>query len=237
MTTSADLLVIEDDEQMLGVFVKMLEREGYTCRGARTAGSAREFLADRTPDLIVLDLVLPDEDGLDLLAWIRDQDGPPVIVVSGRTSVGDRVLGLEAGADDYVVKPVASHELIARVRAVLRRFDEPERRLVYGPLEIDSESRQVVLAGEPVELTRKEFDLLAVLAATPGRAFSRRELLAEVWGSAPEYQGSDTVTEHVRRVRDKLGDDPQVPGWIVTMRSVGYRFDPGVPSEVADADD
>lgn len=237
MAASADLLVIEDDEQMLGVFVKMLEREGYACRGVQTAGSARESLAERTPDLIVLDLALPDEDGLDLLASIRDDDGPPVIVVSGRTSVGDRVLGLDAGADDYVSKPVASHELIARVRAVLRRFDEPERRLVYGPLEIDSESRQVVLAGEPVELTRKEFDLLAVLVANPGRAFSRRELLAEVWGSAPEYQGTDTVTEHVRRLRQKLGDDPGVPDWIVTMRGIGYRFDPEVSGGGAGADD
>lgn len=237
MTASADLLVVEDDEQMLRVFVKMLEREGYTCRGTQTAGGARDALAERTPDLIVLDLVLPDEDGLDLLAWIRDQDGPPVIVVSGRTSVGDRVLGLDAGADDYVTKPVASHELIARVRAVLRRFDEPERRLAYGPLEIDRESRQVRLSGELVELTRKEFDLLVVLASNPGRAFSRRDLLAEVWGSAPEYQGADTVTEHVRRLRQKLGDDPEVPRWIVTMRGVGYRFDPEVPGGAADADD
>ncbi len=237
MAASADVLVVEDDEQLLGVYLKMLEREGYACRGAQTAGSARECLADHTPDLVVLDLVLPDEDGIDLLAWICDHDGPPVIVVSGRTSVGDRVLGLDTGADDYISKPVASHELIARVRAVLRRSDEPQHRLVYSPLEIDRESRQVVLSGEPVELTRKEFDLLAVFAANPGRAFSRRELLAEVWGSAPEYQGSDTVTEHVRRLRQKLGDDSEVPGWIVTMRGVGYRFDPDVLREVADADD
>lgn len=222
------VLVVEDDGRVSEVLARVLARAGFCVSLAESAGEARRSFGDGCVDLVLLDLDLPDGDGLDLLAEIRECGDVPTIVVSERHSEGDRILGLRMGADDYVVKPFSPAELVARVAAVLRRCggeDVPES-IVHGDLEIDARSHQVFLRGREVELTRREFDLLATLAAQPRRAFSREELLREVWESAPEYLGKATVTEHVRRLRRKLGDRPVGPPWIVAVRGVGYRFEP-----------
>ncbi len=175
-------------------------------------------------DLVVLDL---DRDGgtADVLTKIRRRSTVPVIVCSGRASVLDRVRLLNLGADDFVVKPYSMAELVARVRAVLRRGSAmPVTTLDLGGLVIDRGTRTVTIGETEVTMTRKEFDLLAFLAACPGRVFSREELLERVWGSTSRWQGGSTVTEHVRRVRLKIESDPEKPRWITTVRGIGYRF-------------
>lgn len=225
--TGHGILVVEDDEGLRALMVRALQQEGHQVLGVGTAAAAQRALAAGEADLVVLDLGLPDSDGLDLLSTLRGRTELRVLVVSGRDSLGDRVLGLNTGADDYLVKPVAVPEFQARVRALLRRVPDSATRLRYGSLEIELDAREVCLDGHPVELSRKEFGLLALLASYPRKVFSRDDLLREVWGSSPEYQVASTVTEHVRRLRYKLGDDAEHPRWIVNVRGVGYRFDPG----------
>lgn len=220
------ILIVEDDEDARAFVERALERSGYTVATAGTAVEARGILDDNGVDLVVLDLGLPDESGLDFLTALRDDHDVGIVVLTGRDSIGDRVLGLDTGADDYLVKPVQVPELQARVRAVLRRTRSQTPRLSYGPLVIDLNAREAHLGGEPVDLTRKEFDLLVHLAAHPRSVFDRAELLRDVWDSSAEYQDPATVTEHVRRLRRKLGDDPDDPRWIVAIRGVGYRFEP-----------
>ncbi|HLG01193.1 MAG TPA: response regulator transcription factor [Acidimicrobiia bacterium] len=227
------ILVVEDDEGLRTLMVRALEQQSHRVVGVSGAVAARGLLAAGGIDVVVLDLGLPDGDGLDLVGMLRERAEPAVLVVSGRDSLGDRVLGLDMGADDYLTKPVAVAELQARVRALLRRVEAPPARHCYGPLEIDLEAREVYVEGRPVELTRKEFGLLAALASAPRKVFGRDELLREVWGSSSEYQAEATVTEHVRRLRLKLGDDAEHPRWIVNVRGVGYRFDPGEETTAA----
>lgn len=205
---------------------RYLEREGFQVDTAADGREAAGLLENRHPDLVVLDLMIPHVNGLDLLQQIRRVGEIPVIVLTAKGDEGDRVLGLELGADDYVVKPFSPRELAARVRSVLRRTGSapPDARMVFGPLNIDPATREVTVDGRMVELTAREFDLLAFLASSPRQVFSRGQLLAQVWGSSLEWQDPSTVTVHIGRIRHKIEPDPQAPRWIGTVWGVGYRF-------------
>ena len=209
MTISIDprtILVAEDDHSCLAALRPDFERSGYRVTEAADGPSSLQAVFEHSTDLILLDLGLPGVDGNDVLAKIRRCSGVPVIACSGRISDDERIRTLNLGADDFVVKPFSFAELEARVRAVLRRGGgEPvDRKLHHGELVIDRDMRAVAVRDEIVAMTRKEFDLLAFLAASPGQVFSRADLLERVWGSSEEWQGCSTVTEHVRRVRHKI---------------------------------
>jgi len=226
------LLVVDDDPDLRRLLVRMLEGEGYSASEAASAGDVKAALANSTPDLVLLDLVLTDEDGFDVLADLRRHSAVPVIIVSAKTNESDRVQGLRLGADDYVVKPFSGAELSARVASVLRRAEHAPKAppvppvLQFGDLEIDTVAREVRLRGELVETTMKEFDLLVFLASSPRQVFNREQLLDHVWGSSSAGQQGGTVTEHVRRIRQKLCRTVQRDCWIQTVRGVGYRFEP-----------
>ena len=211
---------------MREVVAGYLQRDGFDVQTASDGLTARQHLSSFKPHLVVLDVMLPTVSGLDLLREIRRSGDLPVIMLTARTDEADRVAGLELGADDYVVKPFSPRELVARVRSVMRRsIPKP----VPGPIlldrmTIDVAGRIVEVDGEVVEMTAREFDLFAFLAAHPGRVFSRAELLEHVWASSPEWQDPATVTVHVRRIRQKVEDDPQDPRWVTTVWGVGYRF-------------
>jgi two-component system, OmpR family, response regulator RegX3 len=213
------VLVVEDEDSIADPLAEALRREGFTVTRAATGAEA---LAASAPDVVLLDLRLPDIDGLDVCRRIRERSDVPIIAVTARGEEADRVVGLELGADDYVVKPFGIRELIARIRAVTRRgrmgtADDGQRRI--GDLELDIRARRVRLDGRELELTAKEFDLLAALAHEPGTAVSRRRLLEEVWQTS-WYGSTKTIDVHVAALRRKLGD----PGWIETVRGVGFRL-------------
>jgi two-component system, OmpR family, phosphate regulon response regulator PhoB len=220
------ILVAEDDLSCRSALHSYFERTGYRVTEAIDGPSTLRAVFEHSASLVILDLGLPGFDGSEVLAKIRRHSTVPVIVCSGRVSEDDRIRTLNLGADDYVVKPFSFAELEARVRAVLRRGNnEPAAtRFYYGELVVDRDTRTVTVRDEVVPMTRKEFDLLAFLAASPGQVFSREDLLERVWGSTEEWQGRSTVTEHVRRVRLKIEPDPDTPRWITTVRGVGYRF-------------
>ncbi|MCU1378830.1 MAG: two component transcriptional regulator, winged helix family [Acidimicrobiales bacterium] len=223
------VLVAEDDVDLQGFLRETLEAEGMQVQTAADGAGTLLAVGADPPDIVLLDLDLPDLDGLDVLSAVRRRGELPVIVLTGRRLEQDRVAGLERGADDYVLKPFSSRELIARIRTVLRRADHGVDAteadvLTHEGLVIDRTAREVLVEGRKVELTKREFDLLAFLAAHPRRVFSRQELLSEVWGSSEDWQVPATVTEHVRRVRLKLETDPTNPKWIHNVRGVGYRF-------------
>ncbi len=222
------ILVVDDEPMVREVLVTYLEREGYAVDQATDGKAALELAASAKPDLIVLDVMLPEVDGFAVLTRLRQTSSVPVILVTARTAEPDRIVGLELGADDYVVKPFSPREVVARVRSVLRRAHAPmvSDRLEFDGLVVDGSSREVRLDGDPVELTPKEFDLLAYLAASPRIAMSRSTLLENVWDSSPYYQDPSTVTVHVARLRQKIERDPNQPRWITTVRGVGYRFEP-----------
>ena len=226
-TLKRRVLVAEDDGDVQLVVRLALEREGMKVETASDGPTALEKALAEPLDVLVLDLDLPGLDGLDVLESIRATSDVPVIIVTGRRAEGDRVLGLDLGADDYVVKPFSTRELAARIRTVLRRGRaagvEP---LSFGELTIELGSRQVHVHGREVELSRLEFDLLVFLARAPRRAFSREELLRGVWRSSGEWQTVATVTEHVRRLRQKLEPAADERGHIRTVRGVGYLFEP-----------
>jgi two-component system, OmpR family, phosphate regulon response regulator PhoB len=227
------VLVVEDEAVIRDVLATLLERDGFAPHACATGAAALPALDDLDPEVVLLDLGLPDVNGFDLLRSIRQRSEATVIVLSGRSSESDRVLALELGADDYVVKPFLTRELVARIRAHLRRAAPPvdgfAGPLVVGDLQIDLRSREVTVAGEPVSLTAREFDLLHFLASSPRQVFSRDQILEHVWGSSVVWQQDATVTEHVHRLRQKVGAER-----IVTVRSVGYRFEPLVPAHVAE---
>jgi DNA-binding response OmpR family regulator len=227
---AATVLVVDDEPMVREVVARYLELDGLRVHEAADGPSAVRWLGDHRPDLVVLDIMLPGLDGLSILRDLRAAGEIPVILLTARAEEIDRVLGLELGADDYVVKPFSARELAARVRTVLRRAQPPGpvdgEVLDFGRLRIEPLTRDVTVDGRRVELTPKEFDLLLVLARSPRQVFSRRQLLAQVWDSAPEYQDPATVTVHVGRVRQKLEPNPDEPRWITTAWGVGYRFEP-----------
>jgi DNA-binding response OmpR family regulator len=218
------ILLAGDEAAGRSSVAKALRAEGFVVTEAADLASTRQALRTDPPDVVVLDVVLPDGSGLDLLRNLIASGGPPVILATSRSAEVDRVLGLELGAEDCVVKPFSIRELAARVRRSLRRPPQPDRLLEFGELTIDLAGREVRLAGRRVDLTGREFDLLAYLASTPRRVCSREEILREVWCSSSRWQSSKTVTEHVRRVRSKIRAGSG--GWITTVSGVGYRFDP-----------
>ncbi len=221
------VLVIDDESTVRDVVSRYLERDGYRVDAAADGEGARQLLG-RAPDLVILDLMLPGMDGLAFLRDVRRESDVPVIVLTARTDETDRVVGLELGADDYVVKPFSPRELVARVRSVLRRVRPPpgHLRLEFDGLVVDARARTVTVHGQPAVFRAREFDLLVFLASSPNQVFSRGELLNAVWDSSAEFSDVSTVTVHVRRIRQKIEDDPLQPRWIVTVRGVGYRFDP-----------
>jgi DNA-binding response OmpR family regulator len=222
------VLVVDDEPMVREVVTTYLEREGFWVDAAADGPSAVDAVHRNRPDLVVLDVMLPRMDGFAVLRAVREIADVPVILLTARSEEPDRVLGLELGADDYVVKPFSPRELAARVRSVLRRSRRPAAadRLEFEGLVIDGPAREVRIGGRVVELTPKEFDLLVFLAASPRRVFSRGQLLEQVWDSSPDYQDSSTVTVHVRRIRQKIEYDPDTPRWITTVWGVGYRFEP-----------
>lgn len=213
-----DILLVEDEDAIAAPLAEGLRREGFDVERVATGSAA---LAAPLPDLVLLDLRLPDMDGTEVCQRLRARSEVPIIVVTAKGEEVDRVVGLELGADDYVVKPFGFRELLARIRAVLRRTQRGMRdsKLVAGSLEIDVRARRVALAGRDLELTPKEFDLLALLAFDPGVVVSREHVLREVW-KTDWFGPTKTVDVHVASLRRKLGD----PGWIETVRGVGFRL-------------
>lgn len=224
------VLVVDDEPTVREVVVGYLRRDGHEVSEAADGPSALDLLEAEEFDLVVLDMMLPGVNGLDILRRIRSTGDMPVIMLTARAEESDRVAGLELGADDYVVKPFSPRELAARVNGVLRRAAPKAPvttdRLEFDGLVVDHRAREVTLAGELVELTPKEFDVLAHLAGAPRQVFSRADLLRDVWQSSPEWQDPATVTVHVRRIRNKIETDPEHPRWITTVWGVGYRFEP-----------
>ena len=202
--------------------------EGYAVDEAADGPSAIERVRGNPPDLVLLDVMMPGQDGLDVLARLRQTDDVPVILLTAKDDEADRVVGLRLGADDYVGKPFSPAEVAARIDTVLRRARSPRgtARLHFDGLDIDLASREVIVRGELVEMPAREFELLVFLASAPRQAFSREDLLGAVWGSSADRQQPSTVTEHVRRLRQKVEVDPDRPRWLRTVRGVGYRFDP-----------
>ena len=225
MTT---VLVVDDEPIVREVVVRYLQHEGYTTLEADDGDKARIVLEAGRPDLVVLDVMLPGTDGLELCRWIRAKSELPVILLTARGEEADRIVGLELGADDYVTKPFSPRELAARVRTVLRRSAPPvdeNARLVFDGLELDAATREVRKQGEELKLTAKEFDLLWFLASNPRKVFSRDQLMSRVWGYEAALD-TGTVTVHVRRLREKIEESPSHPRFLQTVWGVGYRFAP-----------
>lgn len=222
------VLVVDDEPMVREIVGSYLTREGYRVSEAGDGPAALRCLETDPPDLVVLDVMLPGLDGFEILRRVGPDGDVPVIFLTARAEELDRVLGLELGADDYVVKPFSPRELVARVRSILRRVDRGSsaRRMEFDGLVIDGATREVLRDGQAVELTPREFDLLAHLASSPRRVFSRQQLLEQVWDSSAEWQDPSTVTVHVRRCRRKIEHDIERPRWIQTVWGVGYRFVP-----------
>jgi DNA-binding response OmpR family regulator len=222
------VLVVDDEPIVRDVVVRYLRRDGYSTLEAGDGNTARTLIETRDPSLVVLDVMLPGTDGLELCRWIRGRSELPVILLTARGEEADRIVGLELGADDYVTKPFSPRELAARVRTVLRRAGggpPTVERLEFGDLVLDGASREVRRAGEPITLTAREFDLLWFLASHPRRVFSRDQLMDRVWGYSAAHD-TGTVTVHMRRLREKVEADPARPAHLLTVWGVGYRFDP-----------
>ncbi len=222
------ILLVEDEKAIREAVVAYLEREGYWVTPAEDGQAALDQFAKHRYDLVVLDLMLPKVSGEQVCRTIRDGSDVPIIMLTAKGEIEDRIAGLELGADDYLVKPFSPRELVARVRALMRRAkvtEEPQRdRLVYGPLEIDIAGHKAFLNGEELDLTASEFKLLTTLSRYPGRVYSRMELVEKVLGY--DFEGYErTIDSHVKNLRAKLDDDPRDPTFIWTVHGVGYRFE------------
>ena len=230
---SPRILFVEDEASISEPFSGALRRAGFEPTVAATAGDALALAGQVRPDLVLLDLNLPDGDGLDVCRELQRHSDVPILILTARGTETDKIIGLGLGADDYVVKPFSGDEVIARIRAILRRAhggDRPSAPSMLGDLEIDRAARRVVLAGEELSLTRKEYDLLERLARDAGRVVTREELMSEIWDEN-WFGSTKTLDVHVGWLRRKLGDDPSAPRFIHTVRGVGFRF--ASPEEVS----
>jgi DNA-binding response OmpR family regulator len=229
MPDSATILLVDDEESVQKLLTYPLERDGYRVVQARDGEEALRRFAEEPVDLVVLDVMLPKLDGLEVCKRLRSESSVPVIMLTARDDEVDKVLGLELGADDYITKPFSIREFRSRVRAVLRRAAAPRHdaregdTIELGGLQIDPARRSVQLDGASVDLTYVEFELLRTLAARPGRVFSRQALLEALWGSS-EYRDPRTIDVHVRQLREKIERDAGDPRYLLTVRGVGYRF-------------
>ena len=222
------ILFVEDEAAIAEPFSRALRRAGFEPISARSAREALDLARRAEPDLVLLDLALPDGDGRDVCRELRRHSDVPIVMLTARGTETDRVVGLELGADDYVVKPFSGPEVIARIRAVLRRrgaVAQPTERRRGGRTRIDPGARAAFLRDEPLTLTRREFDLLARLARDAGQVVTRENLMSDVW-DANWYGSTKTLDMHIAALRRKLGDDPASPGFIHTVRGVGYRLAP-----------
>jgi two-component system response regulator RegX3 len=219
------ILLVEDEEAISEPLAESLEREGFAAEVVATLELAREAYQREPPDLILLDVMLPDGDGRDLARDIRKESDVPIVMLTARGEEIDRVLGLELGADDYVVKPFSARELTARIRAIMRRGRGPERKgpIEIGSLRLDPASRELTKDGSPIELAAREFDLLHILMANAGEVVRREQIMDEVWD--PHWFGpTKTLDVHISWLRKKIEDDPSNPSYITTIRGVGFRF-------------
>jgi DNA-binding response OmpR family regulator len=224
------ILLVDDEDAVQKLLTYPLEREGFRVVSARDGEEALERFGEENPDLVVLDIMLPHLDGLEVCKRLRARSTVPIIMLTARDDELDKVVGLELGADDYITKPFSIREFRSRVRALLRRAKLPpyqgdgaDEVIVAGPLRIDLGRRTAELDGRSVQLTYVEFELLRTMASHPGRVFSRKMLLEELWGGS-EYREPRTIDVHVRHLREKLERDPREPEFIHTVRGVGYRF-------------
>ena len=228
MAAMTTVLVVDDEPIVRDVVVRYLQRDGFDTLEAADGETARELIETASPQLVVLDVMLPGIDGLALCRWIRSRGELPVIMLTARGEEADRIVGLELGADDYVTKPFSPRELAVRVRTVLRRTASAPavaERLVFDDLVVDARAREVEVEGRPLRLTAKEFDLLFFLASNPREVFSRDQLMDRVWGYAAALD-TGTVTVHIQRLRSKIERDPKSPRRLETVWGVGYRFVP-----------
>jgi len=224
------ILIVEDEPSIAEVVELYLRRADYHVLVARDGRSALDALDKEMPDLVVLDIMLPGVDGLEIMRTIRQQSEVPIILLTARRDEVDRIAGLEMGADDYIVKPFSPQELVSRVRAVLRRTRKAasgglENTLRFSDLMINPHTRLVTLGNREIVLTVKEFDMVWILASHPRQVYTRQQLLERVWGSS-EYIDPGTVTVHIRRLREKIEDDPSKPEHILTVWGLGYKFEP-----------
>jgi DNA-binding response OmpR family regulator len=229
MPDSSTILLVDDEDSVQKLLTYPLERDGFRVVQARDGEQALRMFGDERIDLVVLDLMLPKVDGLEVCKRLRADSNVPIIMLTARGEELDKVLGLELGADDYITKPFSIREFRSRVRALLRRAGLPRERareaetIESGELRIDPARRTVELAGEPIQLTYVEFELLTALASEPARVFTREMLLRALWGDSA-YREPRTIDVHVRHLREKLERDPREPEYIFTVRGVGYRF-------------
>jgi len=222
------ILLVEDERAITEPLAEALEREGFVAEVADTAAGALQLAGSCDPDLVLLDIGLPDGSGLDVCRELRRDSAVPIIMLTARGAEADRVAGLELGADDYIVKPFSAREVVARVRAVLRRSapaagGDGAERIAIGDLNLDTAKHEARLSGEPIELSRKEFELLRVLMESAGSVLTREALIDEVW-NMNWFGSTKTLDVHISGLRKKLDDDPKEPRYIHTVRGVGFRF-------------
>jgi DNA-binding response OmpR family regulator len=214
---------VDDEPVVRDVVARYLQRDGYMTLEAATGEQAMQIFRATEPSLVILDVMMPGLDGLELCRWIRSNSNTPVILLTALGEESDRIAGLEIGAEDYLTKPFSPHELAIRVSKILRRARSETRTLSFADVELDLASYEVRKAGRPLKLTLKEFDLLRTLLANPRRVFTREELMDRVWGYRSALE-TGTLTVHIRRLREKLEEDPSKPRFLQTVWGVGYRF-------------